>query len=199
MHVARTSNGLTAWMFLLGLPLLVAPISARTQPVDVPATWGGDIWSRSRLTGDWGGLRDELGRKGVVFDVDLLLTPQDVMSGGRKTGGVFWGNADFTLNVDTGKLGLWPGGFLRVSADSGFGGDVFHNPGTTVPISTAALLPGPNDQTTALMGATFTQFLGTKFGLFLGKINMLDSPMGEFTGDRGRTAAAHRRPRRPSP
>ena len=71
-------------------------------------------FSRPRLTGDWGGLRDELGKKGIVFDVDLLMTPQVVTSGGRSTGGNFWGNVDYTLNVDTQKLGLWPGGFFQV-------------------------------------------------------------------------------------
>ena len=73
------------------------------QPIDVPPTWGGDFWSRPRLTGSWFGLRDELGKKGVVFDVDLLLTPQSVMTGGRDTGSEFWGNADYTLNVDSGQ------------------------------------------------------------------------------------------------
>src|ERR1700687_6026187 len=105
-----TNNSLKAWLFLVGVAMLVPPNPARSQPYDVPATWGGDILSRPRLTGDWGGLRDELGKKGVVVDVDLLLTPQVVMSGGRSIGGDFWGNADYTLNLDTQKLGLWPGG-----------------------------------------------------------------------------------------
>ena len=102
-------------------------IAARAQPVDVPDTWGGDLLSRPRLTGDWGGLRDELGKKGIVFDVDLLMTPQVVMSGGRSTGGNFWGNVDYTLNVDTQKLGLWPGGFFKISADTGFGSNAFQD------------------------------------------------------------------------
>src|SRR3954462_6234042 len=101
--------------------------SVRAQPYDVPPTWGGDILSRPRLTGDWGGLRDELGKKGIVFDVDLLMTPQIVMSGGRSTGGSFWGNVDYTLNVDTQKLGLWPGGFFKFSADTGFGSNAFRD------------------------------------------------------------------------
>ena len=103
---------LMAIAVLFGLVLVAAPTIA--QPVAVPDTWGGDFWSRPRLTGSWGGVRDEMGKKGVVLDVDLLLTPQAVLSGGRDTGAGFWGNADYTLNVDTGKLGLWPGGFLRV-------------------------------------------------------------------------------------
>src|SRR5262245_4733779 len=77
------------WCLILALALVVLSYRASAQPVDVPPTWGGDILSRPRLTGDWGGLRDDLGKKGIVFDVDLLLTPQIVMSGGRNSGGDF--------------------------------------------------------------------------------------------------------------
>jgi porin len=163
--------------------LLALPVSSYGQPVAVPDTWGGDIWSRPRLTGDWGGLRDDLARKGVVFDVDLLTTPQNVLTGGKNDGGDFWGNADYTLNVDTDKLGLWPGGFFKISGDSGFGSNVFRNSGAFVPVNTAALIPGINDETTALTNAIFTQFLSTKFGVFLGKIDTFDLGSGEFTGD----------------
>jgi porin len=70
----------------LGLLLLLQARPAGAQPYDVPSTWGGDVWSRPRLTGSWFGVRDELGQKGVVLDVDLLLTPQSVMTGGLDTG-----------------------------------------------------------------------------------------------------------------
>lgn len=183
MRHARTSDALKAGILLAGFALLVAPNPAGAQLVDVPPTWGGDFWSRPRLTGDWGGLRDELGKMGIVFDTDLLLTPQDVVSGGHDTGANFWGNADYTLNVDTGKLGLWPGGFLKISADSGFGSNVFSNSGTIVPVNTAALIPAPDDRTTALMNLTFTQFLSSKFGLLAGKVNTFDLGEQEFYGD----------------
>jgi len=139
--MART---IKTWWLLVGLAFVILSGQASAQ-VDVPDTWGGDLLSRPRLTGDWGGWRDELGKKGIVFDVDLLMTPQVVTSGGRSTGGSFWGNADYTLNVDTQKLGLWPGGFFKVEADTGFGSNVFQNAGTIVPVNTAALLPAPND------------------------------------------------------
>src|SRR5208282_5335281 len=177
--MART---IKTWWLLVGLAFVILSGQASAQ-VDVPDTWGGDLLSRPRLTGDWGGWRDELGKKGIVFDVDLLMTPQVVTSGGRSTGGSFWGNADYTLNVDTQKLGLWPGGFFKVSADTGFGSNVFPDAGTLVPVNTAALLPAPDDRTTALMNATLTQFLSPQFGLVAGKINLLDSGATEFYGD----------------
>jgi porin len=116
-------------------------------------------------------LRDDLGKKGIVLDVDLLLTPQVVIGGGRNTGGSFWGNLDYTLNVDTQKLGLWPGGFFKVSTDTGFGSNAFQDAGTIVQVNTAALLPAPDDRTTALTNATFTQFLSPELGLTAGAPN----------------------------
>jgi porin len=157
-----------------------APVTA--QPYAVPPTWGGDIWARPRLTGDWGGLRDELGAKGVVIDVDVTATPMGVLSGGESTGGNTWGNVDYTLNVDTQKLGLWPGGFLNVSVNTSFG-TALNNAGTIAPVNTAFLVPALNDRTTALMGATYMQFLSAQFGVVLGKINTLTSNQLEFYGN----------------
>jgi porin len=109
------------------------------QPYDVPTTWGGDLLSRPRLTGDWGGLRDDLGKKGAVLDVDLLMTPQVNMSGGRSTGGNFWGNLDYTLNLDTQKMGLWPGGFFKFQGNTGIGSNIFQDVGALVPINTHSI------------------------------------------------------------
>ena len=167
----------------LGLTLLVSAGVVDAQPVDVPPTWGGDFWDRPRLTGSWWGLRDELGKKGVVFDVDVLLTPQGVLSGGKDTGWDFWGNADYTINIDTGKLGLWPGGFFKFYADTSFGDSVSPRTGALVPVNTWLLLPKENEPTSALMNATFMQFLSPKFGLIAGKIFTLDGFAGEFAGD----------------
>ena len=114
-------RGTLAGAIGIGLIACVIVSPAGAQPVAVPETWGGDLWSRPRLTGSWGGLRDELGKKGVVLDVDLLLSPQGVATGGRDTEAEFWGNSEYTLNVDTQKLGLWPGGFFNAYAITGFG------------------------------------------------------------------------------
>jgi porin len=118
-----------------------------------------------------------------VFDADILLSPQGVMSGGKDTGWNFWGNADYTLNIDTGKLGLWPGGFFKFYGDSSFGESVQPRTGAIVPVNTWLLLPKPDEPSSALMNATFTQFLSTKFGVFAGKVFVLDGFKGEFTGD----------------
>lgn len=181
-HVGRQSARCACGV-ILGLALLVMAGPASAQPVAVPETWGGDLWSRPRLTGSWGGLRDELGKKGVVFDVDVLLTPQGVTSGGRETEAEFWGNTEYTLNVDTQKLGLWPGGFFKGYAMSGFGDAVNKASGAIVPVNTATLLPDLGNNTTALMNLTFMQFLSPHFGLFVGKIYTLSGDDNDLAHD----------------
>ena len=183
MRTRLATHSLTASVLIAGLVAAISPDMARAQPYPTPDTWGGEILSRPRLTGDWGGLRDDLAKKGVVLDVDLLATPQAVASGGRSTGANFWGNIDYTLNIDTQKLGLWPGGFFKFEGDTGFGSNVFSDAGAIAPVNTAALLPTPNDGTSALTNATLTQFLSPHFGVFAGKIDTLDLGMTEFHGD----------------
>ena len=162
MHICRGSREMSvawlrsawyAWMILLGLALLAAPDPASAQPVEIPATWGGDFWSRPRLTGNWGGLRDELGKKGVVFDVDLLLTPQWRHDRWPRHRRRVLGQRRLHAQRGHRQAGLWPGGFLKVFADSSFGNNVLEDSGAFVPVNTPALLPTPDDPTTALMHA----------------------------------------------
>src|SRR5882672_11474043 len=37
-----------AWVMVVGLVVLVLARPVHAQPVDIPATWGGDFWSRPR-------------------------------------------------------------------------------------------------------------------------------------------------------
>ena len=120
---------------MVGLALLILAGPASAQPVDVPPTWGGDFWDRPRLTGSWFGLRDEMGKKGVVLDLDLTQVLQGVATGGRDEVAKYGGLAEYTLNVDTQKLGLWPGGFLNLKAMTGFGQNVNHASGALLPPS----------------------------------------------------------------
>jgi porin len=172
-----------AWAIVLGLVVLVMAGPASAQPVDIPPTWGGDFWYRPRLTGNWGGLRDELGKQGVVLDIDLLQTLQGVASGGRNQVATYWGTAEYTLNVDTQKLGLWPGGFLRVQGLSSFGQNINNASGALNSPNMISLLPQPGDTTSALMNLTFMQFLSKHFGVLVGKINTLGGDDNAFAHD----------------
>ena len=181
---ARVSGRLR-WRALALAGALCAPAVGAAQPVEIPATYGGDFWTRPRLTGDWFGLRDELGKKGVSLDVDVLMTPQGVATGGRNTGAEFWGDAEYTLGVDTGKLGLWPGGFLNVRGVTTYGNSIQKDSGAVVPVNTVLILTETPDQpTSALMNLSFMQFLSKKFGLVAGKLYTLaDGDANAFAQD----------------
>jgi porin len=172
-----------AWATVFALVLLVMAGLTSAQPVDIPTTWGGDLWSRPRLTGSWRGLRDDLGKKGVVLDIDLLQTLQGVATGGRDEVATYWGTAEYTLNVDTQKLGLWPGGFLRVQGLSSFGQNINNASGALISPSFVSLLPEPGHTTTGLMDLTFMQFLSKHFGVFLGKVSGLGADDNAFAHD----------------
>jgi porin len=172
-----------AWAIVLGLVVLVMASPVHAQPVDIPATWGGDFWSRPRLTGSWGGLRDALGKKGVVLDLDLLQLPQVVASGGKDEVGRYFGLAEYTLNVDTQKLDLWSGGFLRVQGMSSFGDSVDSASGAFIPPSLVSLLPVPGGTGTGLMNLTFMQFLSPHFAVVAGKMSGLEADDNAFAHD----------------
>lgn len=150
-------------------------------PYEVPPTWGGDLASRPRLTGDWGGVRDELGKKGIVLDIDAYWTPQKITDGGKNSSGGNWGNANITLNVDTGKAGMWPGGFFKIQTVTSFGHSIYRDTGALVPPNEAWALPTLQEDT-GLQEFSLLQFFSPKFGLIAGKIDLSVMP-GEFHGD----------------
>jgi porin len=160
---------------------LGASVPLYAMPYNTPETWGGDLATRARLTGDWGGLRDDMAKKGVVLDLDLYWMPQKITSGGRDTASDDWGNAILTLNVDTQKLGLWPGGFFKLQTVTSFGDTLLNETGAIVPANLAWLLPNIVPDT-GIQELTYTQFLSQHAGVFLGKINTL-APTNVLHGD----------------
>jgi hypothetical protein len=103
----------------------LAEKAERTDTTLYPVpNYGGDFWSRSYLTGDWGGLRSKLADRGVQFEFNVTQIFQDVASGGTNRTGRYSGLTDMVLKLDTQKLGLWPRGFLFVEAQVPFGNTV---------------------------------------------------------------------------
>jgi porin len=75
--------------------------------------------------------------------------------------------------LDFGKLGLWPGGFLEIKAESQFGDFLQSQTGSISPVNAAGLFPVPFQSKSALSSVQFTQFLAPSFGVFLGKLDVL--------------------------
>ena len=122
------------------LPLFLAPAVVSAQ-IPAPETYAGDFWTRPRLTGDWGGFRDQMAKRGVALDVDWLQTLQGVISGGKEQDAGYWGTFEYTLSLDSQKMGLWPGAFLTAYGMSSYGSTVLKGSGALIPVNLAGILP----------------------------------------------------------
>jgi len=131
---------------------------------------GGDLWSRSTLTGDWGGLRNDLAMKGLTFDFSTTQALQGNLGGGKEFRWPYQGSEDLTINIDTGKMGLWPGGFLKIHAENRWGNAANPDTGALLPVNTDSLYPVPGENTTTLSEVTYIQMLSPQFGIIMGKM-----------------------------
>lgn len=143
----------------------------------VPGTDVSDFWHRTQLSGDWGGVRTDLARHGLFFDLYSTSAHQDVESGGLKTGGAFIQNTQLSINIDTGRAGLWSGGLFHVTLESRYGSSSpqeSFSVGSTVPQYTGLAYPGPLFVHDVLPTKYFfLQSLTPKFSLLLGRIDVL--------------------------
>lgn len=150
--------------------------------------YSGDLGSRSRLTGDWGGTRTDLANKGVQLDVDFTQYVQGVTSGGRDTGARYGGSLDYLLNVDLMQMGVLPGALLTLRAESRYGEAANDISGAVLPVNTEGLFPLAEnlDEEIPVTITTlrYVQFLSEQFGLMVGKFDTLEST-NEFAGGRG--------------
>jgi len=143
----------------------------------LPGTEVRDFGPRTQLTGDWGGRRTDLARHGWFFDLYSTSAYQNVASGGLDTGNAFVQNTQLSINVDTGRAGLWPGGIVHVTLESRYGSSSPRNTftvGATVPQYTGLAIPGPSFVHDVLPTEYFLfQSLTPKFALVLGRNNVL--------------------------
>ena len=140
-------------------------------------TVAGDFKDRTQLTGDWGGVRTELASRGYFFDLYSTSAYQDVASGGLKNGSAFLQNTQLSINVDTGRAGLWSGGLFHVTLESRNGSSPQNTftVGSVVPQYTGLTVPGPFFTNDFLPTEYFlVQSLRPKFSVLLGKINVLN-------------------------
>jgi porin len=174
------SRSTRAWALLGALALAVAAPGIGSAQSDDVDSYAGDLWSRPRLTGTWGGLRDRLAERGITLDVDLLQILQGLGTGGRSTGVDYGGSAHYSLSVDTEKVGLWRGGFFNVYAMTGYGNNVDQRVGAIVPVNYNGVLPEPDESVTALMNLAYTQMLTDWLGIIVGKTDNVDGDSNEF-------------------
>lgn len=113
--------------------------------------YSGDFWNRPVLFGDVEGDRQKFYEKGVAIDVEMTHVAQGVVSGGKEKEWKYSGAADYYLALDSGRLGLWPGGLLTVHGRNKFGNGVNPQAGTISPINFAYLYPVSGQESEAFL------------------------------------------------
>ncbi len=117
-----------------------------TQPAET-ASAATDWWHAPKMTGDWGGARTELEKIGISLNLDVTQILQGNAHGGASTrnGLRYSGSGDLTLTLDTGKMGLWPGGQLLLNAEPKWGNGINKKVGSLVPVNLDAIKPGTEE------------------------------------------------------
>jgi porin len=161
------------------------PPVATTQPAFFRLDYSGDLVNRPALTGDWLGARNELAEDGIAFNVEVLQFMQGNAHGGKDTGIEYFGSADYILQFDTSRMGLWPGGYAKLRGETPFGRNLDPTVGAVSSPNYDALFPMPNDPgLTTLTEAWFMQFLSEKLYVLGGKIDLSRLPgANEFASD----------------
>jgi len=162
-HIHNVLSGTTILLALCG--------SVGTQAADS----NDSIWTRDKLSGDWGGLRTDLGERGVDIDLRFNQYYQDVTEGGVRENGEYAGKLDAIVNVNGEQLGLL---FLNLHAEYQYGDTIMPDAGALSFNNTSLLYPTPGDTAMEVTGWSVTQGLyqkgDTAVALTAGKIHIAD-------------------------
>jgi len=188
MNTAILSLALLAGVTMLRAATPVSSADNNPGPAATSTSFGGPFLERSKLTGDWGGVRDDLATHGLTLDLDGLYTFQGAAHGGTglggSTGNLFWG--DLALKLDAGKAGLWPGGFLKVRLEGRGGDNVLERTGSFSPVNNYSILPNVpgsiGEGTWALTELSYTQLFSEQFGVSFGLMNVTSGDSNPITG-----------------
>jgi porin len=165
----------------------------QTQGILPIPDYGGDIWDRGYLTGDWGGTRTEWANKGVQFVLEYLGWVGSVVDGGLNDDTEAGNNITYKVKLDLMRAGILPGALIDVRAETRYGNNTNPYSGTTQPHFTASLVPVDytdlqRDADFTITNLTYTQFLSEHFGVFAGKVDTFETgDPNEFASGRGRT------------
>jgi porin len=192
---ARAHLALCALLIIAGAPqaIFAKESTDQTQGILPIPKYGGDIWNRDYLTGDWGGTRTEWANKGFQFGLEYLGWVGSVVDGGLDDDTEAGNNVTYKLKWDLMRAGILPGALIDVRAETRYGNNTNPYSGTTQPHFTASLVPVDysdlqRDADFTITNLTYNQFLSEQFGLFLGKVDTFETgDLNEFASGRGRT------------
>ncbi len=132
-----------------------------------------DLWHREQLFGDWLGIRPGLAQHGIVPDIQWTHFYQGVTSGGNNENSAYGGKFDYNFTFIGEKMGLNPGLFVEMHAETRHGQDVLFDAAPLAPSNVNMLYPSL-DNGTAITNLQFMQMLNPEWGITFGKFNALD-------------------------
>ena len=135
----------------------------------------GDLWHRAALTGDWGGLRQKMMDNGLRFNMNLTQTYQGNWRGGSNKDDRYQGGLRYEIDLDTGKMGLWPGGMFHVRGETKYGHTDNPYSGAIMTVNTDSLYPVTGKNETCLSEAYYVQFVAPWLGFMAGKMSPRDN------------------------
>jgi porin len=122
----------------------------------------------------------------VFIDIYSTSCYQNVTSGGLKTGSALVQNRRASLNIDTGRAGLWSGGLLHLTLQLRFGdtpANIF-TAGATVPQYAGLAFPDPLRANDVLPTQIFlSQSLTKEVSILVGKVAVVHLPDQTLFGD----------------
>jgi porin len=128
-----------------------------------------DIWTRDKLTGDWGGARTALSNRGIDISLSFIGEAMGTLAGGFRQGVSLEHRFELDFDVDLDKLAGWKGGTTHTSFYQ-----IGHANGTPAADYVGSLADPSNIEalpSTRLFTAWFQQnFLDDKVSLRIGQI-----------------------------
>jgi porin len=126
------------------------------------------------LTGSWGGVRTRLAVGGVTVRADVTGFGQAVAAGAEDRTWDGSGRADVLIDVDSGRLGLWPGTGLHTHGEVRFAEPRSNFGGALLPVNTGAALPLTGVGQVEASSIYLSQRIDPRTSLLVGKINVID-------------------------
>lgn len=137
------------------------------------ALYADSIWKQPYLLGDGKDIRQNLADNGFSFNIEYTSIYQGLDTGTDDTF-KYSGKIDAFINLDSGKLGLWKGGGFNAHFEYSHGTGESFLGGTLFPVNVMKLTPLGSPEKVVATSLYFTQKIGDKYSLILGKINAID-------------------------
>ncbi len=105
---SRRKLGLTATL-VVGVAIGAPVAQAADLSVQKPQASTDDLWTRDKLSGDWGGARTALSQRGIDISINYIGESFGMVAGGFRQGVDYEHRFELSIDADLEKLAGWTG------------------------------------------------------------------------------------------